>query len=262
MNQTCKYAIVFLAGATISGGITYILTKKHYEKILEEEISEMRDWVYDEENRPIINPVDEEDDEAEMEEKKTYQQIKKPYDTIPQKPELSSLVPKASYKDNYPDGEPEELEDDYLSELEAREESVEPDDKTLDWEEEETQYAEKEDKYKDVSDFDPDPYLISRMDFMEEQEYDKDQLTYYANDNTLVDSDDDIIHDIDGTVGFNNLETMAEEDLVYIRNDELHMCYEVEIVNASYIEDVLGVKPTAEKPRKKKSKKSTEEDEA
>lgn len=263
MKTEIKILLGFITGAAIGGGITYICTKKHYEKILTEELEEMREWAYS--SKPEfhddaeVNPVDEEELDREG-----YEEIRAPYDKSPfTKPDLSTFLhqQKKSWKDNYDEKEPEEVEeeyfDDYLSEQEEKdeEETVESDEREMDWENEETQYEEI-----GIPDPNPegDPYLISRQEFVEETGFDKDQLTYYAEDDTLIDSDGDVLTEVDGMVGYDNLDTMKEADLIYVRNERLMMCYEIEVLQRSYAEDVLGMKPER---KTRKSKRRSEEDE-
>lgn len=264
MDENMKILLGFVTGAVISGGITYICTKKHYEKILAEELEEMREWAYS--SKPEfhddaeVNPMDEEEMDREG-----YEKVRAPYDKSPfTKPDLSTFLhqQKKSWKDNYDEKEPEEVEEEYYDDLTNLEngtrvyedEPVKSDEWEMDWENEETQYEEEDEDPNPEG----DPYLVSRQEFVEETGFDKDQLTYYAEDDTLIDSDGDVITDVDNLVGYDNLETMKEADLVYVRNERLMMCYEIEILQRSYAEDVLGMKP---EPKTRKNKRRNEEDE-
>ena len=61
-------------------------------------------------------------------------------------------------------------------------------------------------------------------------------LTYYADNETLVDGNDDPIDDIAGTVGFKALEHFGEyeEDIVNVRNEALGVDYEVTRIHDSF----------------------------
>lgn len=72
------------------------------------------------------------------------------------------------------------------------------------------------------------PYVISPEEFSDIWEYDTISLTYYA-DKVLTDDEDEVIEDIEGTVGAYSLERFGEyeDDAVYVRNDRLKCYYEI-----------------------------------
>lgn len=72
------------------------------------------------------------------------------------------------------------------------------------------------------------PYVISPEEFGEKEHYDTVSLMYYA-DQILADDNDDIIEDIEGTVGFDSLTHFGdfETDAVHVRNDEQCTDYEI-----------------------------------
>lgn len=71
------------------------------------------------------------------------------------------------------------------------------------------------------------PYVI-RPDELGDEQYDICVLTYYA-DGVLTNDYDDVIEDVEGTVGKDSLESFGEyeDDAVYVRNDELEIDYEI-----------------------------------
>lgn len=73
------------------------------------------------------------------------------------------------------------------------------------------------------------PYIIEPDSFGEEEDYEQIYLTWYAGDNHLADDMDELIDDIDGTVGIDNLKEIGkyEDDILHIRNDELKCYYEI-----------------------------------
>lgn len=87
------------------------------------------------------------------------------------------------------------------------------------------------------------PYIISPDEFGEYYDYDTISLTYYA-DQVLVDEDDEIVEDIEGTVGFESLNAfgMYEDDSVFVRNDRLKCDYEILLDQRKY-SDVIKRKP-------------------
>lgn len=72
------------------------------------------------------------------------------------------------------------------------------------------------------------PYVIKPDEFGNEYEYDAVSLNYYA-DGILTDDFDNIIEDVDGTVGEESLNHFGEyeEDSVFVRNDKYKTDYEI-----------------------------------
>ncbi len=86
------------------------------------------------------------------------------------------------------------------------------------------------------------PYAIAPED-SGDSTYTQINLTYYA-DGTLADDEDDILEDIDGTVGSNFADYFGEyeDDTVLIRNERLRCEYEIQKDNRTY-EEVTGINP-------------------
>lgn len=112
-----------------------------------------------------------------------------------------------------------------------------------------TNYAAKNDKIEEKEDDDSvveKPYIISPEEYGEFDEYTKLSLTYYS-DGTLADDDDEIVDDIDETVGSDFADHFGEyeDDSVFVRNDRLKCDYEILRDNRSYA-DVTGMDPNQE----------------
>lgn len=96
-----------------------------------------------------------------------------------------------------------------------------------------TNYANIDKEKKEVNEmpkekiFD-DPYVISPEAFDTLDGYDTINLTYYA-DGVLADDTDEIVEDVDGTVGEDFADHIGdyEDDAVHIRNDRLQVDYEI-----------------------------------
>ena len=73
-----------------------------------------------------------------------------------------------------------------------------------------------------------DPFVIDPSEFGENQEYDTETLTYFA-DGVLVDDVDDVIEEPDIVVGLENLKVFEEfgATTVYVRNDIYKTDYEI-----------------------------------
>lgn len=82
--------------------------------------------------------------------------------------------------------------------------------------------------------------VISEEEFFDPTKtYDSEQLTYYKQDDTLADADDEVV-DIEKTIGGDSLEKF-EDGTVYVRNHEKETDYEVQEEDKSYQHYVLGV---------------------
>ena len=81
------------------------------------------------------------------------------------------------------------------------------------------------------------PYVIQPDDFGEYKEYSLVYLTYYS-DGVLVDDDDNVIDDIENTVGSEALSSFGEyeDDAVHVRNEELENDYEIVLDSRKYSE--------------------------
>lgn len=90
-----------------------------------------------------------------------------------------------------------------------------------------TNYSQNSKKRKDDSMLDK-PYVISPEEYGENVDYENINLTYYS-DGILADDDDEIVDDIDGTVGSDFADHFGdyEDDAVFIRNDRMKCDYEI-----------------------------------
>lgn len=87
------------------------------------------------------------------------------------------------------------------------------------------------------------PYVIPPEEFGEFDDYERIGLTYYA-DQVLTDEDDELVEDIEDTVGFDSLSHFGEyeDDSVFVRNDRLKCDYEILLDQRNY-SDVIKRKP-------------------
>ena len=81
------------------------------------------------------------------------------------------------------------------------------------------------------------PYVIQPSDFGEFDDYEKISLTYTA-DGALLDDMNEIVDDIEETVGEDSLEHFGEyeDDSVYVRNDAKKCDYEILLDQRNYQE--------------------------
>lgn len=91
-----------------------------------------------------------------------------------------------------------------------------------------------------------EPYLISVEEFMEDFEnHDKISISYYDGDDTLADEREQMIPDVEGTVGKENLvrfgQASRDPNTVYVRNKRLNTDFEVYREDGSFSVMVLGM---------------------
>lgn len=86
---------------------------------------------------------------------------------------------------------------------------------------------------------DDDAYVISPDEFGE-LTYETMTYTYYA-DHVLADEVDDVVDDIEGTIGAKSLLRFGEyeDECVHVRNDRLEIDYEVLLDTRNYYGDIV-----------------------
>jgi hypothetical protein len=88
------------------------------------------------------------------------------------------------------------------------------------------------------------PYIIHLDEFMgHESEYDQCTFTYFEGDDVLADERDGHIDHPERVIGPDNLKFghgSNDKNLVYIRNDNLGLEFEVVLSKGKYVEEVLG----------------------
>lgn len=82
------------------------------------------------------------------------------------------------------------------------------------------------------------PYIITPTEFGENDDYETITL-YYHSDDVLTDHDNEIIDDIENSVGSAALNTLREsgEDSIFVRNPERKCDYEILIDLTAYSEE-------------------------
>ena len=182
---------IFAAGAAIGSAVAWLYAKKYYERIANDEIESMKEW--------LARRVEEQDEESKKEEPETP--AEKTVPTSPSaKPNLMEYAAKVKELGYYTD---------YSRKNEQAEQM------TFDEDEEE------------VDDMD-EPYVIKPEIFGEEDDYEEVSLTYYA-DGVLTDEQDNPIEDVDSMVGADFADHFGEyeDDSVFIRNDRLKVDFEI-----------------------------------
>lgn len=91
------------------------------------------------------------------------------------------------------------------------------------------------------------PYIITEQEYLENAPgHEQTGLTYFEDDDTLLDAADKIIPDSDGVVGDDNLTKFGygskNANVVFIRNDSMEEDFEVERSFGSYVEEAFGIR--------------------
>ena len=123
---------------------------------------------------------------------------------------------------------------------------------------------ENSESQKDLSDVDRTaPYVISVEEFTDEfHHHDKISLYYYTEDEVLCDEHEEVVLDIDGTVGREVFDTFEEgENIAWARNERIGIDYEICAVAGSFAEIVHGGRSMSPRERYQRKQKWSDEDE-
>lgn len=90
------------------------------------------------------------------------------------------------------------------------------------------------------------PYIISHDEYYEaESEYEQDELTFFAGDGILADTQQVEVEDPESTVGIAHLAMFGhgskDANIVYVRNDRLRCDFEVTKSPGKYAHEVMGL---------------------
>lgn len=104
------------------------------------------------------------------------------------------------------------------------------------------------------------PFVLTVREFEEgEFDYVQNTLTYYEGDDVLADERDQPIHHMQKIVGTENLkfgDKSGDPNIVYIRNNELEVDFEICRSKGTFTEEVLGYAEPSNKPRPRKFRES------
>ena len=112
------------------------------------------------------------------------------------------------------------------------------------------------------------PYVISGEEYTDEFEHhDKISLYYYVLDDTLANEREEVMDDIDGTVGWDVFKVLEMQNCAWVRNEPLGIDYEICAVRNSYAQAVHGIRqdenlsPRERYLRQQKRREKDEDDE-
>lgn len=88
-----------------------------------------------------------------------------------------------------------------------------------------------------------EPYVIHRDEFFgNEMDFQQETLTYYAGDDIMSDTDDSPIYNYQGLMGVLQFgHGSGDPNVCYIRNEVIHMEWELLLNHGTFAEEVLGL---------------------
>ena len=107
------------------------------------------------------------------------------------------------------------------------------------------------------------PYLISKEEYFENgSDYAQVTITYFEDDDVLVDEDDSMISDVGDTVGLKQLTRFGvlsgDHNIVYVRNEAKEIDFEIVRNKGNYAKDVLGFIEHSSDPKVRKFRRDYE----
>lgn len=100
------------------------------------------------------------------------------------------------------------------------------------------------------------PYVIHVDELEDHPEIECVSWTYYEGDEVLVDAQEQVVTDVDNTVGLTNLDRFGhgsgDDNTVYVRNAKLGLEFEITRSEGKYEEEVLGLQHADESARRRR----------
>lgn len=201
MKNNIKYILTFTAGSVVGATATYLLIKEKYKQLADDEITSVIE-TYKRRYDKIFDEVEEDNSGTFVDDE-------------------GHLVQTMSHR---------------KFESMTRDYAAKPDLKTV--------VTEKH--YNDAPQDDyADPYVINVEDFGENLvNHEQVTIHYYSGDDTLVDEDESVIFEVEKFVGEDALISFGESDgnpnVVYVRNEQFGIDYEIIRLESCYHQVVLG----------------------
>jgi hypothetical protein len=248
-NQAVRLSFVGIVsfGVGVSGG--HLVTKRKYEALIEDEITEIRQSYLEREQDLLTRMADETPDGEVI--------------NIPQKPSLAEMVkdytshsmvdPEETGEDQQHDSDISESEPDADPEPELTDE-VRKTVSIFDGSAIEEFDQEAEEAWRE--EHEGEPFIISREEFLEnDPEYNQVTITNFEEDDVLADEQDRPVDNMVQVVGkdavFKFGYGSGDNNVVYVRNPELEIDLEVLRSTGGYAATVLGFKHSDRRePRK------------
>jgi len=255
INAQTRIVLAFTAGVCVGGGVGYLIADHHIKKLAAKDLEAVQDMfrrLRDEDNTPPPVEPDTEafvgedsDSEADVAEEDRYQ-------TPAQSIAFEERVINLGYATQEGVERTVRLDPNYVG----------PDVNPNDLDVEELEYEQDTDEevheVRNMDDVDPEdvtswdrnpnkPYVITEAEYrLDRPEFEKDNLTYYAGDDTLAQEDGSYIPAKNETAGNQNLIECfgmgsGDERLLYIRNERVMTDFEITLNEGKYNKEVLGL---------------------
>lgn len=238
----------------LGAGTSYLIFKKEFERVADKEIESVK------ERYRLINKEGVAADPTTLlksyKDEVTHLKYDANKDDIPKGPqgELYEDRPQVQYDKVDTRDDQDDIED-LEAEIEQNEEEDNPEKELLQnifgsqdaekfvWNYEE-EVAERTAEY---------PYVISFDEFNDgETGYEQSTVTYFEGDDVLADEGDQMIDEIEATVGEGNLYRFGhgskDNKIVYVRNEKLNLDFEIIHSDNKYAQEVLGFIEHSDKP--------------
>lgn len=93
------------------------------------------------------------------------------------------------------------------------------------------------------------PYIISQDEYMQnDQDWQQITVTYYRGDDVLTDHREDVIEDVEKTIGLDAINNFglqsSDPGTVHVCNEKLGLLFEVLLHEGTYTKEVLGLEAT------------------
>jgi hypothetical protein len=249
INANTRIVLALTAGLCIGGGIGFIVAERKVRRETEEEIAEVRDMFRrlraEDQAKEKLQSESASFDEAEDFDGITPESLAEKAVTLGYVGTDDTVMQRRD--PNYRQPEPQD----------AGDEDFPPDDQIDQDLRQEVEYVKQIRVVNPDREVDPDdvthwdrnpnePYVITEAEYrIDAPEFEKLELTYYKEDDTLVEEDGSYIPDQNGTAGDVNLQNYfgygsGDDHQMYIRNERIMCDFLVTLNEGSYQREVLG----------------------
>ena len=109
------------------------------------------------------------------------------------------------------------------------------------------------------------PFIISNDEFGEEHGWDSLSISYFEEDDVLMDTDEKPIDNVEKLIGRANLsrfgEISGDPNILYVRNEAIRTDFEIAKEEGSYSKTVMGIDPEPPVRRKRPRPRMSDDDE-
>lgn len=226
--------IIFAAagGLLVGSGVTLFLTRRYYLKVIKylcdtnDQISEELRSA-EELNASLVNT-------AQSMDKKSVPD-KTPYNEVLTKVEKLATFPKPSLEELARQAEYELAVEDSFYNLDDGDDEYDPDEDDFEEGGGLVNLLEKYADFEPERTTSPDKYVITEEEYGELEGYETIELYQYA-DGLIADHRDNLLDDIEDTLGVDNVEECDGRDIYWIRDDSRRIDYEIMLLDERYIE--------------------------